>query len=536
MTTAAVYHLSVFDYAILAAMFVGIAGIAWHCARRTATAEGYFLAGRSAPGWMVGLSFIGASISSLGFLAFPAAAYHGNWGGTVPFFMMPIIAIVADRVFLPLYRRLGINSGYEYLERRFGTFARLYGSAMFLLLQVGRMGLILVLLAIPLKLLTGMESPQVIVVCGLLMTLLVVFGGLSAVLWIDTLQTFTLAFGSLLCIGLICFDLPEGISTVLAVGCRDGKFALPSWQLSDGSLFANSSEPTLAVLVLYGLASQLLYYGADQNIVQRYLATRTTPQARIGLWVGSLGVLPLFGFFTFIGTGLYAYYTTLPDPVVATLRPDEVFPHFILTRVPAGFQGMIVAALVAAAISSLTSSLSAVSMVFQIDIYRRLLVTSGSDAHYLRVAKLATLVGGCLVTVNALTLASVPAQTLLELVFLVYAIFAGGLAGLFLLGMLSQRANSWGANLGIVVSLATSVYLTCSHFHWLLPTTVCRSPHPFLISACSNTALVVVGYLSSLLVTERQDAAAIELLTIWPSRVERASDDRHYSSNIPEHP
>jgi SSS family solute:Na+ symporter len=331
------------------------------------------------------------------------------------------------------------------------------------------------------------------------------------------LQTFTLALGSLLCIGLICHDLPGGLGTVFAQGWREGKFALPAWHVPGASLATDFSTLTLGVLVLYGFSSQTLYYAADQNIVQRYLATSTTGQARVGLWVGSLGVVPLFCFFTFIGTCLYCYYAARPDPAVASLRPDEVFPHFILTRVPAGGKGIIIGALVAAGISSLTSSLSAIAMVFQVDIYRRLLVRDRSDRHYLRVAKLATLLGGVLVTLNALALASVPTPTLLDLVFLVYAIFAGGLAGLFLLAMLSRRANRAGAKVGIVVSLATGLYLTCSHFHWLLPAGWCWSPHPYLIATASNAALFVVGYLASLLLVRPQDAATLDALTVWSS-------------------
>lgn len=510
------YELTTLDYAVLAAMFAAVGAIAWRCSRRATTAEGYFLADRAAPGWVVGLSFVGASISSLAFLAFPAAAYQGNWGGIVPFLMMPVVAILADRVCLPLYRRVGIASGYEYLERRFGAITRLYGSTMFLLLQIGRMGLILVLLSIPLKLLTGLSPTQSIALCGLFTTVYVVFGGLSAVLWIDMMQTVILALGAVLCIGLICFDVPGGFSTVVTVGLENGKFALPPWQVSGGGLLTDLSSLTLIVLVLHGLSNQSLYYSADQNIVQRYLATRTIGQARLGLWIGSLGVVPLFCFFTFIGTALYAYYATIPDPVVATLSPDEVFPHFILSRVPAGLTGVIVAALLAAAMSSLDSNLSAVSMVFQIDIYRRLLVKHRSEKHYLRVAKLATLAGGGVVTLGALALASVPTRTLLDLVFLVYAIFAGGLGGVFLLGMLSRRANATGANLGIAASLVVSLYLICSHFGWLLPTALRSPTHPFLIGAFSNTALVIVGYLASL-VFGVQDAAATDGLTIWTS-------------------
>jgi len=264
--------------------------------------------------------------------------------------------------------------------------------------------------------------------------------------------------------------------------------------------------------------NQLLYYSADQNVIQRYLATASLREARQGLWIGSLGVVPMFTLFTFLGTCLYAYYAANPDPEVAALEPDAVLPHFILTQLPPGVVGLVVAALVAAAMSSLDSNLNAISMVFQIDVYRRLLVRDRPDAHYLRVAKLSTLGFGLVMTLGALALASISVKTLLELMFLVYAIFAGGLAGLFLLGMLSRRANTPGVAAGIVASLAASVYLTCSHFEWGVPARLRCPTHPYLIGALSNTALLVVGYAASLLPWRSPAPDRARDLTVWGSQ------------------
>lgn len=509
------YRLSTLDIVALLAFLGVVVLIAVRSARRAHTTKAYFLADCSAPGWAVGLSFVGTSISSLTFLAFPAGAYAGNWAKLVPFLVIPFVAIVADRVCLPIYRRTGVTSGYEYLERRFGPFARLYGSVMFLLLQIGRVGLILVLLSLPLQLLTGLSQAQAIALCGVFTTLYVLFGGLDAVVWTDVLQTVFLALGGVVCAGLMLWELPGGLGTVLEAGRAAGKFAIPPLHVAGEGLGADFVQLTLVVLVLNGVFNQLLYYSADQNIIQRYLATGSGREARKALWIGSLGVVPMFTFFTFLGTCLYVYYARVPDPAVAGLSADQVFPHFILTRVPHGVVGLIVAAVLAAAMSSVDSNLNAIAMVFQIDIYRRHLVKGRPDAHYLRVAKLTTLAAGAIMTCGALALSTVPTTTVLHLMFLVYAIFAGGLAGLFLLGMMSRRANARGVAVGIVASLGLSLYLTCSHFGWLVPEGMRSPTHPYLIGALGNSAMLVVGYVASLALARGTAAPPADGLTVW---------------------
>ena len=196
------YEFHVLDIVVLLISLVIVIVITVYSARRATDTESYFLAGRSAPGWVVGLSFIGTSISSLTFLAFPAAAYVGNWKGLVPFLVIPLVALAADRVCLPIYRRVNVISGYEYLEKRFSSFVRLYGSVMFLILQVARVGLILVLLSLPLKLLTNLSQTQAILLCGIFTTTYVLFGGLNAVLWTDVIQTIVLGLGGIFCVGI----------------------------------------------------------------------------------------------------------------------------------------------------------------------------------------------------------------------------------------------------------------------------------------------------------------------------------------------
>ncbi|MDZ7616081.1 MAG: hypothetical protein U1E05_03705, partial [Patescibacteria group bacterium] len=319
------------------------------------------------------------------------------------------------------------------------------------------------------------------------------------VLWMDAVQTLILAASSVVCVAAIVWQLPGGLAEVIAVGSEAGKFGLPSWRGTGGSPMDSLCELTFVVLLLHGVFNQMLFYGADQNVIQRYLAAGSHRAARQGLWIGSLGVVPLFTGFFFLGTCLFVFYQRFPEPAVEQLSPDQVFPYFILTQLPPGAVGLVIAGLLAAAISSLDSNLNAVSLVFQTDIYRPYLVRNRSDKHYLLAAKLITLVAGGVMTGGALLLTLASTATLLELVFLVYAVFAGGLVALFLLGMLSRRANTAGVTLGIAVSVATSLYLTCSHFHWLVPEPFRSPTHPFLIGAFANTALFLFGYGGSLM-------------------------------------
>ncbi|MEA3341777.1 MAG: sodium:solute symporter, partial [Chloroflexota bacterium] len=369
------------DIFVIGAFFVVVVAITVACARKGDGVDGYFLAGRSAKSWIVGLSFIGTSVSSLSFLAFPAAAYLGNWAGLVPFLVTPLIAIFADRVCIPYFRNAKVSSAYELLEQRFGTFARLYGSTMFLLLQIGRAGLILVLLSVPLTMLTGMSQSNVILLCGIFTTLYVLVGGLTAVMITDALQTILLAVGGLVCVAVMCANVPGGLGAIVDSGLSSGKIGVPPWSIPGEPWTQDFVQLTLIVLLMHGFFNQLLYYTADQNVVQRYLAVGSARESRIGLWIGSLGMVGVFTFFTFLGTCLYVFYQSCPDPAVSQLPADEVFPHFILTQLPPGVVGLIIAAVVAAAMSSLDSNLNAVAMVFLIDIYRRHIVKNATEAH-----------------------------------------------------------------------------------------------------------------------------------------------------------
>lgn len=498
------YQLATLDWIVFAGFIIGLITITYRHSHKTDNTDDYFLAGRSAKGWVIGLSFIGTSISSLSFLAFPAASYRGNWSGLVPFLVFPLVAFFAHFVCIPLYRRTHFLSGYELLQQRFGSFARLYGSLMFLLLQIGRAGLILVLLSLPLSLLTGLDQMTVILLCGAVTTTYVFFGGLGAVLLIDVFQTLLLAVGGVVCIAAVLWQLPEAVFTVTKIAVDADKFQFAPWLASKGPWYGSFVQLTMIVLLLHGLFNQMLYLTADQNIIQRYLAAKTDREARKGLWIGSLGVLPVYACFTLLGTCLFAFYQTFPDPSLANMTADDVLPHFILTQLPSGLVGLIIVAIIAAAMSSLDSNLNAITLVFHADIYKKYFAKDRNDRHYLRVAKGTTLMFGAIITGGALALTFSQAATILDLMFLVYAIFAGGLAGLFLLAMLSRRANQFGVEIGIITSVIMTVYLTCSYFGLLIPK-ACRMPiHPYLIGAMSNVTLLVVGYLASLAVSLRE--------------------------------
>ena len=201
---------------------------------------------------------------------------------------------------------------------------------------------------------------------------------------------------------MIIAKLPGGLGQLLSVASADGKFMLGDLDLADGKLHPAPwglalSHKTVLMLVLVGVFQWLGEYTTNQEVVQKYCAARSTRDARQAMWISCWTCVPTWGYFLFVGTGLYVFYKVFPDPQVAEMlsgarKAEEVLPHFVSTQLPAGLSGIVVAAVLAAAMSSMSSAMNSISAVFITDIYRRRLVAGRDDGHYVRVAKLSTLV------------------------------------------------------------------------------------------------------------------------------------------------
>lgn len=483
-------ELPLADLAVLVGYLAGVVAFGSWFVLRSRSTEGFMAAGRSMPGWVVGLSIFGTYVSSISFLALPGKAFAGNWSPFAFSLSLPIAAVVATRWFVPFYRASGAISAYDHLERRFGTWARAYAAVCYLLTQVARMGSVMYLLALPLCHLLGWDIRLVILAVGALTTLYTCLGGIEGVIWTDAVQSLVLIAGALVCAAIIPFDMPEGPGQLFRIAAEHGKFSL-------GSLGAGLGEATFWVVLAYGLFMNLQNFGIDQSYVQRYLAARSRREAGKSVWLGALLYVPVSAFFFFIGTALFAYYTARPEQLPAGLwaeaaagKGDNVFPYFIVERLPAGVTGLLIAAILSAAMSTLSSSLNCSATLTLTDFYKRFARPRAGERESMIVLYGATLCWGAIGAGTALAMIRVASA--LDAWWQLSGIFSGGMLGLFLLGMISRRAKNAEAAAGVTIGVLVILWMTLSpRWDWL--------PER-LRSHVDNLLVVVVGTLAILLV------------------------------------
>ncbi|MCP5518160.1 MAG: sodium:solute symporter [Verrucomicrobiales bacterium] len=496
--------LPVFDLSVLALYLVGTVLFGLWMGRRSGTPENFMAAGGSLPGWAVGLSIFGTFVSSISFLALPGKAVSGDWNPFVFSLTIPVAAWLAVRFFVPFYRRSGAISAYEHLEHRFGSWARIYAVACYLLTQLGRMGTIMYLVALALHPLTGWSVRYLILVTGVLVVVYAMFGGITAVIWTDVVQSIVLIGGALACVAILLFGMPEGPGQIFAMAREHGKFSL-------GSLAPDLAASTFWVVLLYGVFMNLQNFGIDQSFVQRYHTARTDAEAGRSVWTGALLYLPISAFFLFIGTGLYAFYTARPDrlPVGLDLATtaDKIFPHFIVAELPAGLTGLVIAAIFAAAQSTVSSSVNCAATLIGCDIYRRHLKPDASEREMMGVLRGATLAVGLLGTLAALAMIRI--KSALDVWWDWAGVASGGMLGLFLLGIIARRARNAAAASGVLAGILVITWMTVStKSFWPAALAGWRSPfHSFMTIVVGTTTILLVGFLVTLLVGPKPGGA-----------------------------
>lgn len=470
--------LSLPDLIVLLAYLVGVTGFGCWFYRRNRESERFMSAGRSLPGWAVGLSIFGSYVSSISFLANPGKSYADNWNAFVFALTLPVAAWVAVKWFVPFYRKCGDLSAYHHLENRFGAWARTYAVACYILTQVARLGTILYLLALALVPLTGWDIRLIILVAGAVIIIYPLVGGTEAVVWTGVVQAVVLVGGALAAVAVILLKMPGGAGEVFSVAVAQDKFSL-------GSLEGGLGRSTFWVVLIYGLVINLQNFGIDQSYVQRYVTAKSDAAAARSVWLGALLYLPVGAAFFFIGTGLYAFYAAQPDLLPAGLKADAVFPHFISTQLPAGLAGLVIAGLCAAAMDS---NLNCMSTLFLNDLYRRYLRPQAGEREAMRVLYASTLGFGVICVGAALAMISI--KSALDVWWELAGIFGGGMLGLFLLGRLSRRAGSREGLIGVAAGLLVILWLTLSPRAGWLPADW-RSPYHGLLTIVFGTGTIL---------------------------------------------
>jgi SSS family solute:Na+ symporter len=468
-------------------------GIGFWCMRKNRSTDDYFVGGRRIPGWAVGISYIGAAISSITFLAYPGNAYAKDWSLLVPGLMLPFAAYLGGWVFAPFFRASRCQSAYEYLEGRFSPGIRVYGVTMYGIQQSWRLGSVLYLLSIPIQTLTGWDPVLVILVVGVVTTIYSVAGGVEAVIWTDVMQTVVFLLGGLGCVAIVFFWPGVGPVKVFETAFADNKF-----NLTADTTFSFARE-TVWVLLLWGFVSNLQEHVSDQIKIQRYCAVPTDRAAKTSVMFNGLMCIPVWCLFMFIGTCLYAFYKVVADPALPGLKSDGVFPHFILTKMPVGLSGLVIAGIMAAAMSTLSATMNAVATVATVDVYKRYFVRGREDKHYLASGKVFSLLSGVAMIVTALLVERAGQDTFLPMSFFITSVVVGGLGGLFCIGFFSTRTSTAGMYVGIIATILVTVYLTLSAVDGVLPEAFRSPTHKFMIGVFSNITCFVVAYLASFL-------------------------------------
>ncbi len=438
------------NYWILGLYLAMLVGIGIRFSRKQHSTADFFKGGQRIPSWAAGLSIFGTQLSAITFMAIPAKTFATDW---LYFFLMMTIIMVAPlviRYFLPFYRRFNLTTAYEYLELRFNRWTRWTGSLMYIFLQLGRLGIVLLLPSLALSVVTGIDVELCILSMGLLSILYTVLGGIEAVIWTDVLQVIVLLGGALLSLFILYFHMDmETIQTTISDFDKTKIFDF-NWSFS---------EPTFWVVIIGGLATNLISYGSDQTVIQRYLTTADEQSAAKSIRIGAWMALPSSLIFFTLGTLLFVYYHAEPELLNPTLeKTDAVFPWFIIRSLPQGISGLLIAAIFAASMSSLDSSMNSVSTVLTTDFYR-LYKADKSEAFYLRLAKIFTVIIGVVGTGLALMMATWGISSLWDQFNLIVGLFAGGLGGVFLLGIFNPKANASGALLGLLLSGLLQYYI-----------------------------------------------------------------------------
>ncbi|MCC9658638.1 sodium:solute symporter family transporter [Rhodopirellula halodulae] len=465
---------------VLVGYLVAVLGIGVYFSRKNKNTNDYFRGGSQIPWWAAGCSIFATMLSSVTFTGIPSKAYAQDWTYAIGNFTIPLVAVVAVFVAIPFFRRIDATSAYEYLEKRFSRPVRWFGSLSFSLFHLFRMAVVMSLTGLALAVATPMTPTQSVLLMGVLSIAYCTIGGIEAVIWTDTLQTVILLGGALVALTLMLIETDGGITGSYQHALNADKLRWANWHLRP-----DDAQIAFWVIVVGAIGQNLSSYTADQAVVQRYMTTPTRELAARSIWTNAILVIPATLLFFGIGTALHGYYHSHPERISPSITTDQIFPLFIAKEMPVGLAGLIVAGVFAAAQSTVSTSMNSTATALVTDFVRPLHWCQ-SERGLLRAAKVLTMVIGMAGTSLALFFVDPDIRSLFDTFLVVLGLFMGVLGGLFVLGGVTERANSIGAMTGAVCGAVIMYTLWATGI-----------VHGFLYTTCGIVSCVAIGYLVS---------------------------------------
>ncbi|HXK60117.1 MAG TPA: sodium:solute symporter [Acidobacteriota bacterium] len=446
------------DYLILGLFLLGNLLLGTWLGRGQKSINDYFLAGKRIPMWAISLSIVATETSTLTFIGAPAIAYTGDLTFLQLAFGYIIGKILVSYLLIPAYFKGEIQTAYQLLQARFGQAVRNVSSILFLTTRGLSDGVRLFATGLVLAAITDMTDLTTMAIIGLITIVYTFFGGMRAVIWTDVVQLFIYGAGAILAVILLLDKTPGGWAEITAVAMPLDKFRVFDFSFDISRTF------TFWAGIVGGAFLTFATHGSDQMMVQRYLASGSRRDSQVALVLSGVVVFFQFALFLLIGVMLFAFYRHFP-PAQEIRQADQVFPLFIVNHMPTGLSGLVVAAVFAAAMSTLSSCLNSLSSATTNDFYRVYLVPKASDTHYLRMSRVFTLIWGAILV--AVSMLARNWGSVLQAGLTIQSITMGSILGIFLLGMTSGRAKQKAALTGMITGLAAMLLVHYSGwFAW----------------------------------------------------------------------
>ena len=461
------------DLLVVVAYLIAVTAFGAHFRKSQHSLRDYFLGGRRLPWWAIALSVVSAETSIVTIISTPGIAYRSNLA-----FLQLVLGYVAGRVvvsflLIPRYFAGEMFTAYQLIERRFGRGLKVFTAGLFLATRALAEGVRVFAISIVVEVVfkTGVLTSVIIIT---LLTLFYTFeGGLTAVIWTDVIQLTIYLGGTTLAVILALHSLPGGWTAVSQIAQSSGD------KLSVFNFALNWHQPYIFWSGLIGGAFlTCASHGTDQLIVQRLLAARNKRESQTALLSSGLVILFQFSLFLIVGVVLFAFYHARdPESVARFSSADQVFPTFVVTQLPRGLAGLLIAAIIAAAMANLSAALNALASSSVVDFYRPFVRREAEESHYLRISRGLTLVWGAVLILIALLVQHLH-ESVLELGLKIASVPYGSMLGIFLLGVLTRRASGRGALIGALAGLAVLLLViafTSIAWTWYVAIGVCTT-------------------------------------------------------------
>ena len=538
-TAALTFKLTWLDGAILLGAIIFNLSVGAFFARRQTGTGSYFLGSGKMPGWLVGFSITASMISAMTFLAIPGFTFKENWAWVLPSFSFLILGFLSAFFIVSFFRKVKTPSGYAFLEQRYGTWARVYAAFLFICFNLMRLGVVLYVTSIALdeflpvgSFLTNLQNELgspfpwpfnesivwLILLLGLVATIYTMCGGFEAVVWTDFFQSMLFIFGGATLLPIILYHIAQSVD-VSFLGALAEIFdrASAAGKLSIGHTELTFSEvdgsKTLWVFLISTLFVDANNYTTRQDLIQRYRAPKDLFNARVAVIIGACTVVPIWIYFNFLGTSLWAFYDINPSETVEAFRnsaPEKVVPYFMATYLPAGLKGFFLAAILTASLSTMAPMLNACTVTWIDDFYHRFLVKGRTDMHYMRAGRVSTLAIGLFMIGSAVLIFALRTQTIQNFHATFAMVFSIGLFGLFMVGFFTKRVGNRAA--GLATAIVFPLGILWAILYSIDPSSV---PDILWLTVFLNLLLVVLAFGCSLIFPqEKKDLKNLTLYTL----------------------